>query len=253
MSVGRLMATLFGRRTRRAADEFREKSWTLATGLTVGRAVITSAVFILAIVWRSHEWLLIALGMSMGADFLDGFVARSKRAETVLGAQLDGLADRLATTFVVAGVLAVDHSVVTVVVAGLVWLQFGVVDQFLTSQFLRFGLWSPDHFYAIDETVWRLNWSPPAKLASNLPIALLAVGAWCVWPAAVLAVSLVALRLVAYPAMRVQAQIRIKEKDLAHKVPPTIAAESSSCDIEVRRQTIRDEPSRPPPAYAGGQ
>jgi phosphatidylglycerophosphate synthase len=252
MSLGWLMATLFGRRTRCAEHGLRESSWTYATALTVARALITSVIFVLAVLWRSHEWLLIALGMSMCADFLDGFIARTGRTETVLGAQLDGMADRLATTFVIAGVLTMDHGASTAIVAGLVWLQFGVVDQFLTSQFLRFGLWSPDHFYAIEETVWQLNWSPPAKLASNLPIVLLAIGSWCIWPAAALASALIALRLAVYPAMRAQARARIKEQGLAYTAPLSIEAEPVSGDIQARRLSASDETSLPP-VYARGR
>ena len=147
----------------------------------------------------------------MALDFLDGFIARSKNSETVFGAQLDGLADRMAAVLLIAGVCSMRGDPVTWVAAGAVWLQFGVLDQLLTSQFLRFGLWSPDHFYAVDEHVWRLNWSALGKFASNLPIALLALGGAATWFACALALVLVVLRLPSYTALSELARSQLTE------------------------------------------
>lgn len=215
MRLNGLTRILFGRRSRTAEDQRREQIWTVATTLTLFRAIVTSAIFVSAIAMHWYPGVLIGLSVSMSVDFLDGIAARSRSTETILGAQLDGLADRLAVIFVLAGVVLMRGQAPTIVVAACVWLQFGVVDQFLSSQFLRFDLWSPDHFYAIDEQVWRWNWSPQAKLASNTPIILLAVGSWCVWPAALLSIALVALRLPIYMRIRKQAEERIGEQGLA--------------------------------------
>lgn len=214
MRARALGTTLFGRRQRRAKDGDREQVLTIATALTVSRASATSVLFVLAIARHSYLLLLVALGLSMLVDFLDGFVARSKKKETILGAQLDGLADRLAALFVIIGVIKMRGGAETVAAATVVWLQFGIVDQLLTSQFLRFGLWSPDHFYAIDEKVWRRNWSSGAKLASNLPVAMLAVGSWLIWPALVLSAFLVVWRLPGYSLIRDQA-LTLEERNLA--------------------------------------
>lgn len=236
MRVDALITLLFGRRRRTAKDQLREKVWTLATSLTLLRATVTSTIFVLAIIWQSHKWLLIALGVSMLMDFSDGFVARSRlSSETIFGAQLDGLADRIAAVFVIAASIAMRGDFATVLVAALIWLQFGVLDQFFAGQFLRFGLWSPDHFYEIDEHVWKLNWSPQAKLASNLPIALLAVGSWCVWPAAGLAVSLICVRLRPYAAIQLQARERIKEERFAYRAPWSEEVVHTGLDIKAHR------------------
>jgi phosphatidylglycerophosphate synthase len=218
-----LWSTLFGRRSRTAPDRLRERAWTFATALTGMRAATTSAIFIWALISGSRTLLLVGLGTSMVVDFADGLVARSSHKETVIGAQLDGLADRLATVFVIAGAIAMSPGAGAVAVSSLVWLQFGIVDGFLSSQFLRFGLWSPDHFYAIDERAWRLNWSPLAKLASNLPIALLAVGSWLLWPAAALSVVLIPLRISCYPAIKRAAQRQLLE--LHHAYSPRVTGE----------------------------
>jgi CDP-diacylglycerol--glycerol-3-phosphate 3-phosphatidyltransferase len=221
-----LQSLLFARRERRAEDHRREQILTLATVLTTLRGCVTSAIFVIAIVSRSHSDLLIALAISMFLDFFDGIAARLRDRETILGAQMDGLADRLAAFFVVVAVVSMRGQAYTVIVAAAVWFQFGVVDQFLSAQFLRFGLWSPDHVYAVDEKTWSLNWSPQAKFASNLPIALLAIGGWCIWPALALSVSLVILRLYAYGAIRVQAVKRIPELHLTCPNPPPITIAS---------------------------
>jgi len=205
---------LFGKRERNADSERREALFTIATCLTALRALGAGTLFVTALVNDSSELLLIALGVSMFFDFVDGFVARSSDAETVFGAQLDGLADRMAAAFVIAGACSMRGDTATWIAAGLVWLQFGVLDHLLSSQFLRFGLWSPDHFYVIDQRVWRMNWSSLAKLASNLPVALLALGATTSWIAAGLALSLIVVRIPSYHAVSRQA-VRLDEFYLA--------------------------------------
>lgn len=229
-----MIAFLFGRRKRKATDALRDQVVTLATLLTLFRASASSAVFVVAIVNRSRGELLVGLGISMCLDFLDGIVARWKRDETILGAQLDGLADRLAAYFVVVGSLAIDSSGANVAIATVVWFQFGVVDQLFSTQFLRFGLWSPDHFYAIDDTVWRFNWSPLAKLASNLPIAAVAIGGATAWIGVGLAVIVVALRLWTYGLIREKAIDLVPELRLAQPVGADSPTEAVS-----RRKFVR--------------
>jgi phosphatidylglycerophosphate synthase len=220
MSWHSVVEALFGRRKLVAEDDKREAVWTIATALTLIRATVTTAIFIVAIDGRSRALLLIALGISMLVDFCDGFAARSRFSNTTLtGAQFDGAADRLAALFVVVGAVVLEPDDLVIATASLVALQFVIVDLFLTNQFLRFGLWSPDHFYVIDERTWRLNWSSLAKLASNLPIALLAFGGWCVWLAGAVSVVLVAIRLPSYERIRVQATLRLRELGLARDPP----------------------------------
>jgi len=227
MTLQDLSELLFAKRERKAEDHRREQILTLATALTTLRACATTAIFVIAIISHSHADLLIALAISMFFDFLDGIAARLRDRETILGAQLDGLADRLAAFFVVAGVITMQGQTQTVIVAAAVWFQFGVVDQFLSAQFLRFGLWSPDHTYVVDRATWRLNWSPQAKFASNLPIALLAVGGWGIWVALGLSATLVVVRLHGYGAIRLQAARRIPELHLACADPPPIVIADS--------------------------
>lgn len=194
--LGGLWEAVFARRRRIAPDEMRDKVWTLATCLTLIRVVLSVAVLLFAIIEGRQALLVAGLVFGMSLDTLDGYVARRRKAETILGAQLDGLADRLVAALVLAGAVSVNPSTENAVAAAVVWTQYGIVEQFLNAQFLRFGLWSPDHFYLENELVWRLNWSALAKMASGAPLALMALGLW--WAALATALVLIALRVPCY-------------------------------------------------------
>lgn len=212
MPVRTLWGYFFGRRTLRAEAQMREQVLTPANALTFARAIGSVAILVIAIVRASDDLLLIGLAFSMVLDFVDGQIARGLKRETILGAQLDGAADRITAALVAAGVVSINGGAELIVAATLVWIQFGVVDQFLTSQFLRFGLWSPDHFYELGkpwgEEIWRRNWSALAKLASNLPIVLLAFRIW--WAAALVSVILIVLRVPGYMGIRALARDRLE-------------------------------------------
>jgi CDP-diacylglycerol--glycerol-3-phosphate 3-phosphatidyltransferase len=173
--------------------------WTVANGITITRLVVTTTMMLVAIVSRSPTLLLVGLLTSWLLDVVDGLLARGRLRETVIGAQLDILADRMTAMWVVLGVVVFDHAApLTVVAAAAVWLQLSFFDQLLASQFLRFGHWSPDEFHLEDPGVWRLNWAPAAKIAGNLPLALLMVGGWCLWIALGLAILLIVIRMFSY-------------------------------------------------------
>ncbi len=142
---------------------------------------------------------VIGLALSWGADVADGHLARKMERESVLGAQLDALADRVTVlTVAVGSVVLADGSLVAMIAATLVWVQFGVVDQLLFGQFLRFGLWTPDEFHLRHVTVWWLNWSTPAKLVSGMPAGLIALGGPAAFAAMAIAVALIVVRLGCY-------------------------------------------------------
>jgi phosphatidylglycerophosphate synthase len=237
MSARTVWDHFFGRRTRKADETLREQILTGANVLTAARAIISTTVLIIAVINHSHALLLFGLAFSMFFDFVDGQIARAREGETILGAQLDGIADRIAAALVAVGVVALNGDARSVVAATVVWIQFGVVDQLLTSQFLRFGLWSPDHFFQLDppwgEKVWRWNWSAGAKMASNLPIALLALELW--WLAAATAFILVVLRLPGYLAIQA----------LARRIPPATVplsqAEAPGAGAHAARGRLRGQ------------
>lgn len=199
---------LFARRIHGTPNRFRERLLTGANVLTVARALGTSAIMLAAIVEQSPPLLLAGLIASWGLDIADGQLARWRKRESVLGAQLDILADRATAMWVVLGVVVFGQaSALTVCAGAAVWIQLSFFDQLLASQFLRFGHWSPDEFHLEDPFVWRLNWAPAAKVLGNVPLALLVIGGPLLWPALVLALLLAAIRVVSYLRMEQRAGI----------------------------------------------
>jgi hypothetical protein len=163
--------------------------------LTATRAVLASSILGLAVYQESRSLLILGLLVSWAGDMVDGHLARAWRCETVLGAQLDGLVDRLTAIWVVVGsVVIAGGSPLAVAAAVAVWLQFGVLDHALSTQFLRRDRWSPDEFHLDDVDAWRLNWSPLAKVMSNVPVGLLALGGIATWGALAGAVLLLMIR-----------------------------------------------------------
>lgn len=190
---------LFERRVHRTRPEFKELPWTAANGVTVARSIAATIVMLVAIVEHSSTLLLAGLLTSWLLDVVDGLLARWRRRETAIGAQLDILADRLTAMWVVLGVVVLsDASPLTVFAAAAVWVQLSFFDQLLAGQFLRFRHWSPDEFHLQDGSVWRLNWAPAAKVIGNLPLALLAIGGACLWVALGLALALILVRVFSY-------------------------------------------------------
>jgi phosphatidylglycerophosphate synthase len=195
----------------------RDEIWTWATRATLARAVISAALLLFAIAERSQALLVFALALSMALDMLDGYIARKQLSETILGAQLDALADRMTAALVLAGAVYDAPSATAAIAAAAVWMQYGIVEQFLNGQFLRFGLWSPDHFYDVSPVVWRLNWSAPAKAASGVPVALIALQQW--WPALGVAAALILVRVACYPRIAEEAR-KWPEARPAKEEPP---------------------------------
>lgn len=190
---------LFERRVHRTGAEYKELLWTAANGVTIARLIVTTIVMLVAIVEHSPALLLAGLLASWLLDIADGLLARRQERETVIGAQLDILADRVAAMWVVLGVVVFDHAaLLTVAAAGAVWVQLSFFDQLLAGQFLRFGHWSPDEFHLEDGDVWRLNWAPAAKVIGNLPLGLLMIGGRWLWVALALALLLIFVRVFSY-------------------------------------------------------
>lgn len=233
---------LFGRRRRNAPDHLRDQVWTLATLLTLARGALSLAILLAAIAERSQALLLLGLTVSMSLDVLDGYIARKRRAETILGAQLDGVADRLTALLVLAGALYMSPGTEAVVVASLVWAQYGMVEQLLNGQFLRFGLWSPDHFYEASEPIWLLNWSGLGKAVSGVPVILVALGVW--WPAGAVALAMIAAKVACYPSIA-RAARRLPELRHPESEDATVTDDEQAAEVQgLRVDRAEDEPDR---------
>jgi hypothetical protein len=195
----RPLAALTDPRWSKTDIEFKERVLSWPNALTLARLVVTVALLTTAILVGSPTLLLGGLLASWLADTADGRLARTLRCETVFGAQFDAAADRVTVLLVVIGSAALSAwEPSAVALAAVVWLQYGVADQLLFAQFLRFDLWTPDEFHTVDPKVWLVTWSQIGKMASGTPTACLAIGGGLAYGGAALAIGLIALRLVCY-------------------------------------------------------
>ncbi len=208
--ISGLAQLLFERRVHRTHPDLKESLWTSANVMTVARLGIATGVLLIAIVERSMFLLIVGLTASWLLDIGDGLLARWRRRETVIGAQLDILADRATAMWVVLGVVLFTHATpLSVCAAAAVWIQLAFFDQLLAGQFLRFEHWSPDEFHLEDQAVWRLNWAPGAKLLGNLPLGLLLVGDPGRWGALGIALLLIVVRVLSYLRIRRRIEQRV--------------------------------------------
>ena len=142
----------------------------LVTLLRLGGSLV---FFVLAAVRGDPTANFIGLGIHWLGDVLDGALARKARQETVLGAEIDIIADRVEVLFFIVNFI---HFHPEVAVASAVYaLDFAFVDFYLSYQFLKFDLISPNYFGRVDRRVYLLNYSPGGKLVNSTAVILLLI------------------------------------------------------------------------------
>ena len=139
--------------------------------VTAVRTVATVAAWAVAVTTGSDGWLLAALLCYWIGDIADGVVARLTHRETRTGAIFDVLADRLCVCLVLVSYVVTHPAAVAP--AAVFLIQFVVLDAYLTLAFARWSLLSPNYFNLVDTTVYRLNWSMPAKATNTGAVVLL--------------------------------------------------------------------------------
>jgi phosphatidylglycerophosphate synthase len=161
---------------------------TIPNAVTLGRTLAAVAVAGVGIA-TDHPWLLaVAYAIYWIGDMLDGLTARLLDQETRLGAVLDIISDRACTGILCVGLIAWRPALATVAVP--FFCSFMVLDTMLSLAFLCWPLLSPNHFARVSVSVYRLNWSPPAKAVNTAGVVLLALtGLW--WAALLLTLALV--------------------------------------------------------------
>jgi len=137
--------------------------------------------------------MTVALGVYWFGDMLDGQVARRMHHETRIGAVLDIMSDRMCAAAFYFG-LAWLHPEFTVPVL-LYLAEFMVIDCFLSIAFLAWKVRSPNYFYVIDPTIYRLNWSHPAKAVNSALFAVLMLLTQLPWLAGVIAGGLLVFKI----------------------------------------------------------
>jgi len=166
--------------------------------MTLVRTSIAVPLGVFALVQASTALLVAAYGTYWLGDMADGWLARRLNQETRIGAVLDIISDR-ACCGVLVCVLAVIHPHMWPALAVFL-LQFMVLDCVLSLSFLRWSLVSPNYFYRVDRTVWRYNWSQPAKTVNTVAVVIAVLSG--LMPLA-LAIALVQLSLKIWSSHRV--------------------------------------------------
>ncbi len=125
-------------------------------------------------------------------DMVDGAVARWRDHETRFGAVLDIVCDRACAFCFYLGV--VWHLPGLVLPVAVYVLEFAVVDTVLSLAFLAWPLLSPNYFDLVDRTIWRWNWSRPAKAVNSAAFAVLLLWTENVVLCTAIAVALLTLK-----------------------------------------------------------
>lgn len=177
-----------------------ESILTWANLVTAVRTAVCVAIFAVAASRVSAAWNLAGLGVYWLLDMLDGHLARRFHQETRFGAQFDILSDRLLVALFYMNHLAWHHELVLPIALFLV--QFMLLDHYLSNQFLRWNILSPNYFHVVDSTVWKLNWSPVAKLGnSGVVTILIIVAAHRPWLSIAASLAIIAIKV--YSLLRV--------------------------------------------------
>jgi CDP-diacylglycerol--glycerol-3-phosphate 3-phosphatidyltransferase len=139
--------------------------------LTVARTLGCAAFTVGAVATMSWQVLLAAVAVYWIGDVCDGILARSTGRETRFGAALDIVCDRACCALVLLGAVALEPAFALPVAVYL--LAFVVADTLLSLTFLGWPLLGVNYLRHVDERVWRLNFSPPAKLLNSVVFLLL--------------------------------------------------------------------------------
>jgi len=186
------------------ADDSSERFLTPATIITFIRTIACVVIIGFALnkglpegdeFWSpALKLMTIALVVYWIGDMLDGQVARRMHHETRIGAVLDIMSDRFCAAAFYFG-LAWLHPEFTVPV--LLYLsEFMVIDCFLSIAFLAWKVRSPNYFYVIDRTIYRLNWSHPAKAVNSALFAVFLLVTQLAWVGGIIAGGLLVFKVV---------------------------------------------------------
>ncbi len=166
---------------------------TWANLVTLLRLVLGLVAFGAALASGREVWNFVGLAIYWAGDLLDGILARRLKQETIFGAEFDILADRLLVCLFYTCYVSAHPAKLVV---GLLFLfEFMVLDHFLSNQFVRWPIRSPNYFYLVDRRTWRWLWSRPGKALNTGLVTLLTIGMPTPWPAACAVLALIGVRV----------------------------------------------------------
>jgi CDP-diacylglycerol--glycerol-3-phosphate 3-phosphatidyltransferase len=73
--------------------------------------------------------------------------------------------------------------------------EFMVIDCFLSIAFLAWRIRSPNYFYVVDRTVYRYNWTHPAKAVNSALFAVFLLVTHLAWVGAIVASALLVFKV----------------------------------------------------------
>jgi len=161
--------------------------------VTLVRLTSCLVLFSLAAAKNRELYNFIGLAVHWAGDTLDGWLARTFKQETILGAEADIIADRVEVLFFFANFVHF-HPGLAIPVAAYI-LDFAFTDFYLSYQFVKYDIISINYFDKVDRRVYALNYSPGAKFVNSAPVILILIFLPKLWPAAlVLALGLIAVK-----------------------------------------------------------
>lgn len=171
---------------------------TVPNVVTLVRTVAAVVLGIAALLSTSPALLVGAYATYWIGDVLDGWLARRLGQETRIGAVLDIISDRACMSVLAGAYLVLRPDAAAPMAVFL--LQFMVLDCVLSLAFLGWPIKSPNDFHLVDQLVYRLNWSPPAKALNTSAVVLAMLLGWV---ALALAIGVALVVLKAWSARRV--------------------------------------------------
>ncbi len=155
-----------------------------ASLITLLRLCGSLLFFSLAVIFQKELYNFIGLGIHWVGDLVDGLWAKAFKQRTVLGAEIDIIADRVECLFFFINFLSFHPDLVLPVVIYII--DFAFVDFYLSYQFLKFDIISIDYFYLVDRKVYKLNFSSVGKFVNSTVVPLLLILLPNLWPIALL-------------------------------------------------------------------
>jgi CDP-diacylglycerol--glycerol-3-phosphate 3-phosphatidyltransferase len=170
-----------------------ESIFSIPNVITLIRFLGSLVFFILAVLKMDLTYNYIGLVIHWLGDVADGSYARFFKQETIFGAEIDIIADRVGFLFFYVLYLVFKPELALPI--ALFVVNFALVDFYLSYQFLKFDLISINYFYKVDRTVYRLNFSAIGKPANTVVITLTLIFFPQFWLfAAVFAVALIVVK-----------------------------------------------------------
>lgn len=145
----------------------------IANYVTLLRLITSLIFFILAAIKMSPTLNFIGFGIHWIVDFLDGLLARKLKQETILGAEMDIIADRVEIMFFYVNFLFFNPTLYLPI--ALYIIDYAFIDFYLSYQFIKYDIISPNYFYKVNRMVYLLNYSPGGKFANSSLVVLMLI------------------------------------------------------------------------------